>query len=395
MIMISRSDWNDIFLKHNPFDLSPPTNPEQTIWAGMGQLNQQFNDIFDVAASSSATQVVLNQGPYGGGKTHASVYFKFKNNLPQFIENDIEVHHINICAPKEPGNPAEEFYTNLLDTIGMSQVTEILQDAIVHLPKGSVIDLLQKILGSEELARAFWLLATTDSAEIQALLRTYFLTKSTGSELKKLGLARNISTARDRFRVVAGIFQCLIGLNVNQTSEQHSRVFLWIDEMEDLMYITSSQFRLITQGLRDIIDLLPNYFTLLLNMTLANPESEEEFDIILGSALVDRITDSIYFPELSIDESQQYVIELINNPQNRLESDQLNRLPRTYPFEETALKMLLEGMERKTPRDINKRCRNAINFAFRDNKFTDPGNGIIDTTFVKTLEESELNREII
>ena len=393
--MISKSDWNTIFLQHNPFDLSPPTNPEQTIWAGIDKIKQHFNDIFDVAASSSAAQVVLNQGLYGVGKTHASVYFRNKENLPQFIENGVKVHHINVSAPKEPENPAEEFYTNILDAIGMTQIAKILQDATTNLPKGYVIDILHKILGSEELAKAFWLLATTDSVEIQKLLRTYFLTKTTGGDLKKLGLARNITTARDRFRIIAGILQCLIGLGIDQTSEQHSRVCLWIDEMEDLIYITSSQFRIITQGLRDIIDLLPRSFTLFLNMTMADPESEAEFDIILGSTLLDRITDVIYFPELSIEESLQYVKELINHSQHRIESDQLKVLPKTYPFEEAALKMLLEGMEKRTPRDINKRCRNAINFAFRADKFAGAGEGIIDSTFVKTLEESELDREIV
>jgi len=394
-IMISKSDWNIIFLKHNPFDLSPPIDPKQTIWAGMDQIKKQFHDIFHVAVSSSTTQVVLNRGPVGGGKTHALVYFSYEDNLSQITENQIKVHHININVPKEPGNSAEEFYTNLLDTIGMTRVTEIIRDAVAHLSKGDVIELLQQVLGSEELARAFWMLATTDSVEILSLLRTFFLTKSTSADLKKLGLARNITTARDRFRVVAGIFQCLIGLNINTDSEQHSRVCFWIDEMEDLMYITSSQSRLVTQGLRDIIDLLPNYFTLFLNMTLADPHSDDEFDIVLGSALIDRITDVIFFPELSIDEAEKYVDELMNNPQHRIISDQLKGLPRTYPFEEAALKMLLDGLQKKTPREINKRCRNVINFAFRANKFTSPGNRMIDTTFVKELEESELDREIV
>ena len=165
MIVISKSDWNTIFLQHNPFDLSPPTNPEHAIWAGMDKIKQHFNDIFDVAASFSAAQVVLNQGPYGVGKTHASVYFRNKENLPQFIENGIKVHQINICAPKESENPVEEFYTNILDAIGMTQIAKILQDATTDLPKGYVIDILHKILGSEELAKAFWLLATTDSVE--------------------------------------------------------------------------------------------------------------------------------------------------------------------------------------------------------------------------------------
>ncbi len=92
----------------------------------------------------------------------------------------------------------------------MTQVTKILQDATTHLPKGHVIDILHKILGSEELAKAFWMLATTDSVENQALLRTYFLTKTTGGDLKKLGLARNITTARDRFRIIAGIFRNIV-----------------------------------------------------------------------------------------------------------------------------------------------------------------------------------------
>ena len=98
---------------------------------------------------------------------------------------------------------------------------------------------------------------------------------------------------------------------------------------------------------------------------------------------------------MSIDEAQQYVVELINNPQHRIESDQLKALPKTYPFEEDALKMILEGLQKKTPCDINKRCRNAINFAFRSDKFTGPGNGIIDSAFVRALEESELDREIV
>ncbi len=98
---------------------------------------------------------------------------------------------------------------------------------------------------------------------------------------------------------------------------------------------------------------------------------------------------------MSIDEAQEYVTELINNPHHRNKSELPKGLPRTYPFEEDALKMILEGLQKKTPCDINKRCRNAINFAFRSDKFTGPGNGIIDSAFVRALEESELDREIV
>jgi len=79
---------------------------------------------------------------------------------------------------------------------------------------------------------------------------------------------------------------------------------------------------------------------------------------------------------------------------HRLEDPQSKGLPSTYPFEEGALRLLLDGLGKRTPRDINKRCRNAINFAFRDNRFSQAGKGIIDAEYAKQIEASELDREI-
>ena len=392
--MIGNFNWNLVFLKKNPFDLTPPTNPEQIVWAGMKRIKQRFDEIYEVAFSDSATQVVLNQGPYGGGKTHASLYFGNQNNLPLPPTNERQIYHISVCVPKEPGKPAEDLYTDILDTLGMRYVHRIIRDAIGNLPEDETLDLLQKFLGSEELARAFWLYGTEEGSENQALLRSYFLEGTTRTELRKLGIARNITKAQDRFRVLTGVLQCLIGLDSHREVSHPSRVCLWIDEMEDLIYLTSAQFRIVSQGLRDMIDRLPNNFTLFLNMTLADPEEYEDLETILGEALLNRITDFIYFPELELNEAMEYVNELINHPQYRDQS-LLKELPQTYPFEAEALKMLLDGLAKKTPRDINKRCRNAINFAFRDNRFPRAGEGIIDPAYVKVIENSELDREIV
>ena len=391
--MIGNFNWNLVFLKKNPFDLTPPTDPEQIVWAGMKQVKQQFDEIFEVALSDSTTQIVLNQGPWGGGKTHASLYFRNKKNLPQPLTDETKFFQINICVPKEPGKPAEDFYTDILDTIGMRQIHKIIKDAIGNLSENETLDLLQKVLGSEELARAFWLFGTEDADESQALLRSYFLEGVTRAELRKLGIARNITKSQDRFRILAGILQCLIGIDQHREYLRPSRVCLWIDEMEDLIYLTSSQFRIVSQGLRDMIDRLPNYFTLFLNMTLTDPEEYEDLETILGGALLNRITDFIYFPELKLDEAMEYVNKLINHPQYR-DPCLPEELPQTYPFEEKALEMLLEGLEKKTPRDINKRCRNAINFAFRDKRFPQAGEGIIDVAYVRFIEKMEIDREV-
>ena len=394
--MFDKFDWNLVFLKKSPFDLTPPTDPEQIVWAGMKQVKRRFDEIFEVAFSDSTTQVVLNQGPWGGGKTHASLYFKNKKNLPQTLTDTDKEHFfpINVCVPKEPGNPAEDLYTDILDILGMRDVQRIIRDAIGNLSEDEALDLLHKFLSSEELARAFWLYGTQEDNERQALLRSYFFEGVTRTELRKLGIARNITKSQDRFRVLAGVLQCIIGIDQRRESFRPTRVCLWIDEIEDLIYLSSAQFRIVSQGLRDMIDRLPNNFTLFLNMTLSDPEEYEDLETILGGALLNRITDFIYFPELELNEAVEYVSEIINHHQYR-DEPLPKELPKTYPFEPKALEMLLDGLEIKTPREINKRCRNVINFAFRDNRFPRDGEGIIDPTYVKTIENSELDREIV
>ena len=385
-------DWNRIFLNGDPFDIIPPMDPEQVIWVGMPKLKERFNEIFEIAISSASTQIVLNQGPYGGGKTHASLYFGCEKNLPSISPSGSRIYTIPIHIPRDSGNPDQGFYTELLDRLGMTHVREIIRGAVSNLLESEALQSLHKVLGSEELARAFWLFGTEDASEKQALLRAYFLEGSTRTDLKKLGIARNITKAQDRFRVLAGVLQCLIGLDPSRDLSRHLRVCLWIDEMEDMIYFTSSQFRTLTQGLRDIVDRLPNFFTLFLNMSLAEPEEDKDIELLLGRAVMDRVTDVIYFPELKPDEAVQYVDELVNHPQYR-DKPLPNGLPQTYPFDEIALRMLLENLEKRTPRDINKRCRHAINYAFRDNQFPQAGKGIIDPEYVMKIEKSELDRE--
>ncbi len=386
-------NWDSLFLNGNPFDISPPMDSENVIWAGMTKLEQHFNEIFQQAAFSSATQVVLNRGPYGGGKTHASLYFGIEDNLPPEVTKRTRVYSINIRLPKEVGNPSHDFYVDFLENekLGMTRVQEIISNVVTGLSEAEALQSFHKVLGSEELARAFWLFGTEDTPEKQALLRPYFLEGCTRTDLKKLGIARNISKAQDRFRVIAGVLQCLIGLDASRDISQHSRVCLWIDEMEDMIYFTSAQFRMLSQGLREIIDLLPNFFTLFLNMSLAEPKEYDDFETLLGRAVIDRITNSIYFSELEIDESMQYVNKLINNPIYR-DKPLPKGLPRTYPFEVKALEMLVEDLEKRTPRDINKRCHNAINHAFHDIHF-EAGKSIIDQKYVMKIEKNDLDRE--
>ena len=387
--MTNQIDWSLLFLNGNPFEAA---NPDNIVWAGMSKLKQGFKEIFQEAIFSSATQVVLNRGHWGSGKTHASFYFGIEDNLPSEVTKQTQVHSINIRSPKEAGNPAQDFYTDFLEKLGMTRIQEIIKGVVSNLSQDEALQSFQKILESEELARAFWLFGTEDVSEKHELLRNYFFEGCTRTDLKKLGIARNNSKAQDRFKVIAGILQCLIGLDASHALSQHSRVYLWIDEMEDLVYLPSAQFRILSQGLREIIDRLPNFFTLFLNMSLAEPEKHEDFEAILGNAVIDRITHNVYFPALELDEAVEYVKELVNHPQYRAKPLP-KEVPQTYPFDEIALRMLIEDLGKRTPRDINKQCHHAITCAFRDNQF-ESGKGIIDPAYVMEIQKREIDREM-
>ena len=92
-------------------------------------------------------------------------------------------------------------------------------------------------------------------------LSAYFLGKCTTTELRKLGLNRNIEKTQDYFRVLAGVFHCLTGLSESTDVTEHNRFCLWIDEMENFIYFTPPQYRPFGQGLRELVDRLPYFFT--------------------------------------------------------------------------------------------------------------------------------------
>ena len=60
---------------------------------------------------------------------------------------------------------------------------------------------------------------------------------------------------------------------------------------------------------------------------------------------------------------------------------------------DTAIGMLLENLEKRTPHAINKRCHSVINYALRDEYF-EAGKSIIDPPYVVKIEKSELDQEV-
>jgi len=398
-------NWTLLLLRDNPFSISPPEDPKELVWAGMPELKNEIEQKLVEAKESAITQVILNRGPLGSGKTHAMLYYSLLNHWPRHSNSDVQnIVIIPVRTPKETSKADKDFYVDVLERLGMQQIRQVVTTALQLVGEQVGLKALQKITSSESLGQAICMLGahndvtqgslfkTGHRSERELLLDAYFLDGCTKAELRKLGLARNIDKAQDRFRVLAGLLHCFTGLIPNRDLAVHSRICLWLDELEDLVYFTAAQYRPFTQGLRELIDLLPSFFSLLLNMTLSEPSELETIEILLGKPLVDRITDHVIFGELTTNQGIQYVQELMSFWRTVQPRDL--GLSSLYPFEEEALRYLIDTLDKRTPRSVNKRCRNMIIAALRKQPTNEPGQVHINLDLVKSIARSELDREM-
>lgn len=387
------TDWNLLFLPEDPFTVVPPMEPSQAKWAGLKKLKGEFDGTFREALTSSRNQLVLNWGPYGAGKTHASVYFKIEQHMPGPIKERVaQIYTLSTRTPKEPGQAAFLLYSDLLEQLQMERIRGRIRTIRSEVGHDGALEILQNLTGSEALGRAIWLLGDEEQEQLQQLLNQYFLSGLSPSQLPKLGIGRSIRSSNDRFRILATIFQCFIGLSQDPKPASYNRVFLWLDEAEDLTLFRSREYTPFARGLRDLFDSLPRFFTMFVNFTLAEPRMEP-IEVVLGKALIDRVTKYIYFEEPNCEEGVEYVRELLD--QNRTDKDEFSSLglPDTYPFTEDAVATLLEDLSPRTPRSIHSRCHDLVMRAFAEGLFREKGKGIINTEYVNSVYRNRLDSE--
>jgi len=372
--MAKSIEWRSVGLRLNPFpELTPQTDPGQIVWAGMPKIKTQFEDVFYEALNSRKKQVVLNYGPYGGGKTHAAMYFSDTARLQKLMSSDLRgVHSIYITTPKEGSTADTALYLDIIDSLGISKIIEKTRAEVNAIGEKPASEALRRITKSEEFSKAVVLLGTETDADKLEVLKRYIQLDSTKTERRRIGINREISTTQDKFKVLGAILSCFIGLKKEQRLRDHDRVILWIDEMEDLIYFTAKQYRPFTQGIRDLLD----------SVTLASPEAVENIKVLFGTALWERISQHIYFDELSAAEGIRYIKDLLK--QYRRSS---SNFADSYPFQEKGLELLVQSVEKRTPREINRRCNMVLERAAQDGLFThiDGEKPPIDSHYVKGM----------
>lgn len=375
---IEKRGWQKVFLKDNPFAIVPSRIAESIKWADVIDLKNKVESRIINSMQTSPSCIVLNWGEWGGGKTHAGLYFTQEDTLKELAKRAGTSFPIAflVSLPRASKDVIKVMYLDVLGKLGFKNFWHCLQKVHKAL-KGKSHRIFSRLTGSEEFAESFMKLAMLESQdEDYNLLRAYFNLSMTKADLRKLGLARDIESITDMINILTTILNIMV-YDDTPGLPLYSELFLWIDELEDILSLPTKEQDMLRNFLRDLIDYVPNNLTLFLNFTLKTPLEFEDISSYLGDACLSRVRYQLNFSELTKENALQYVKELLDFSQIK------EKVPTDcYPFEEESLKNLIVKLPLRTPRKINEECTILIESAIAETSWKSP-DSVIDIAFVK------------
>jgi len=344
--------WNSIGLKRNPFNLVPDRDSNNLVWAGFSAIKDKFNKSISECLNNIESKLFLVISRYGGGKTHSTYYYSKTENLP--VHTGIDPLSLIVQTPKDGSYAADEFYIQIIDRIKISRLSKIIKSLRNNYIKEiTSLEKLQEKAKSEDLGRILWLLSDPDE-DISFLAEQMLYGGNPNATTKmKLKIRRGIQSNTDKAHVLSCIFQVISRFNENEKLRNPRKVILWIDELESLIFYTSKQYRPFTQTIRELIDFTPKHIAIFMNFSFADPSDVSNVELVIGEALIDRINTKIIFDESTLDESLEYVKELLKF--YHTEDD----LADYFPLNEEIVRNIIERGPQETgkpsmPRSINK-----------------------------------------
>ena len=341
-------------LKDSVFPVTPGTHDEIQ-WFGFNNLKSEFQTILDRSSSEDLRLCVLNRGRLGAGKTHAAQYFSKKYSQPEPVGKYFRFVPIIIESPKQPQKAFLDFSNRLFNSITFHRIVQA-SDNLRKL--GDANRLLFDATGSEDIAAA---LSKIDNDNILST-KTYLLGGGTAKELQKLGVAKRLTSDHEFALAIVGVLYLLIH---GQSEEPNilSRILLWVDEMEYLVYFPTRYYLPFTQALREVIDRMNYHMTLMLNFTFSEPEDFPTIENVLGQAIMQRVNQHVVFEQPDTNEIKDYLLALLKY--NRIDSDCLP----TFPFTNDAFDFLTKSVSSKTPCFLNRLCNTLLRDLKDDSAF--------------------------
>ncbi|MBT9132613.1 MAG: hypothetical protein DDT32_00959 [Syntrophomonadaceae bacterium] len=372
-------NWAFALLKSDPFLIEAPADTQGAVWADMGKMRKHFEQIISTSLFSGVTQVIFNRGDWGAGKTHAARYFTIEDHV-RVVPFDGWIRCIYTETPRDPDQAVQVFYERMLEELRWDSIRQWVREVHEAFGEEKAYERFFSITRDSDLARIVWLLGKRKPEYNKYWLRKYLIGRPTAKELSALELTRSMRPrdAHQRVAVLAAILKAAMGFKDQPTG----RLFIWIDETEDLNLYASVRREFLTGLWRDLVDSMPRGLTLFLNYT---PRAGERVDVrgIFGEALVSRFTDTLSFEQLDEKESFIYVSDLLNCPIYRERDPVSLNLPATYPFPQEMLKWVLSRVKPRTPRNINLACGRLLRSALQEGVIQGIGKGTIDMNYIE------------
>ena len=348
----------DLNLNKNPFrDVDPSRGSTDLVWAGMTSLKGKIERSYQECLSDDSKQMVLNWGPYGGGKTFSAYYF-----IKQYLDQP-SLTQIYLRSPKDGIKTTKEFIKSVIDDLTFDKIHAHISSLVERHGESVFIQLLTP-KATSEFAKAIALIGSNDEPTKQ-LMNRFLYSGLTKTELRKIGLAKDLQSDSDAVKFLSGLLACYAG----EPDIYSGKLVLWLDEMEDIIYYAQKNYRAFSQILRDLFDSFSGNVLIFLNFTLAEGE-EQTIEVILGGALWSRITKKIRYVEITEAEALLYVNDLLGTAKIDQRSDS--------PFTQPILSELIRTIPRNslTPREINKCFSSVIGYSVRHHA------QVIDTSLI-------------
>jgi Cdc6-like AAA superfamily ATPase len=343
-------NWTDLNLTQNPFANRTPTKNKDMLWAGMKDIKEKILKIYRQAFTGNQKQLVLNWGPIGGGKTHSAYYF-LNNRLENISDEQISCIYIKL--PKDGADADTDIINYIFDGLSSKKIKDTISKSIQEKGKEVFLEFLSQRISSEDVANSIYKLC--QSVYPSEILSKYIFNTLDKSELKSLNLTRPIKTMMDKVKFLAGL------IIAYTSTEPEKRIFIWIDEAEDLVYYNAKQSKIFSQLIRDLTDEINEKITLFINFTFTEPDLDT-IKYYLGDFLWSRLTDKVEFKRMNYTNAFEYSKDAIM-------FYQIDKNVPLFPFDEAMIQMLLKTIsnDQFTPREINELFNDFLLFVMNNN----------------------------
>jgi hypothetical protein len=212
--------------------------------------------------------------------------------------------------------------------------------------------------------------------QISPTLKRYFLASATSSDLKELSLSRNIESGSDMIAILSAVFN-LVLYSTMDVAPRYSEIFIWFDEMEEIVSLPGKEQFTLVSLIRDLTDFVPSNLTMFVNFSPRAGGKIEEVSSYLTPAVWNRFREHITFFGLDRENVEKYILDLLNAPKFRPDELKVQCPDRLFPFSVDVVQFLCkELVDRTVPRYINEACSLLIEQALGAGVLDEPGTRI-------------------